>query len=113
MNNKIHTNNSEKKSQQKTEECKTLCAHSWNSIYNNFHPIRRLPSITISIILISFLFFTGYVNARTSGKKTVSKQPETLSNLHNKTNDLLTKEAFSNDNMNQKTFMQITILSNN
>jgi hypothetical protein len=110
MNSKIHNDNSE----QKDNGCKALCTHSWNSIYNNFHPIRRLPSVTISIVSISFLLFTGYVNTNTPGKNTVSKELHTLGNLHNNTNDTLTKETFSDDDkINQKTFMQITILSNN
>jgi hypothetical protein len=110
MNSKIHNDNL----QQKNNECKALSTHSWNSIYNNFHPIRRLPSVTISIVSISFLFFTGYVNTKASGKNITNKQLHTLGNLHNNTNDLLTKETFSDDDkMNQKTFMQITILSNN
>jgi len=110
MNSKIHNDNS----QQKDNGCKALCLHSWNSIYNNFHPIRRLPSVTISIVSISFLLFIGYVNTKAAGKNTDSKQLHTLGNIHNNTNNSLTKETFSDDDkMNQKTFMQITILSNN
>jgi hypothetical protein len=97
-------------SQQKNDECKTLCAHSWSSIYNNFHPIRRLPSITICIVLISLLSFTDFVNTKNTGKTLANKRAQLFVHQRNKTNMPLAKEA---DNIAQKAFMQITILSNN
>jgi hypothetical protein len=106
----IHTTTSDIISKQENNECKTVCAHSWSSIYNNFHPIRRLPSITICIVLISLLSFTDFVNTKTTGKTIANKRAQLFVHAHNKTNTSLAKES---DNMNQKTFMQITILSNN
>jgi hypothetical protein len=118
MNKEIYTNNNSTNNlQQKADGCGTTCTHSWNSIYNNFHPVRRLPSVTICMILISFLFFTGYVNTKKSGSTINSQvQPQSLSDQHTKTSDSFTTELSSEvkeNNMGQQTFMQITILSNN
>lgn len=119
MNKEIYNNNSANNLQQKVQGASAPCKHSWNSIYNNFHPIRRMPSVTICIILASFLFFTGYVNTKKSGSNIqhTQLQLQTLSaTQHNKTITPFTKELSSEvkeDNMAPLTFMQITILSNN
>jgi hypothetical protein len=116
MNQEINNNNSANTSQQKPDGNKVACKHSWNSIYNNFHPVRRLPSVTICIILVSFLFFTGYVNTKDSAKNIRTIQSQTLSDEHNKINAPLTTELSSDvkeNNVHQQTFMQITILSDN
>lgn len=34
----------------------------WYSIYNNIHPGNRLPSVSMSIVLLAILFLTGYLN---------------------------------------------------
>ena len=116
MNKEINNTNSGNTSQLKPDGSSAACTHSWNSIYNNFHPIRRLPSVTICIVLVSFLFFTGYVNTKNSGS-TISHTPsQTLSDQPNKNKGVLTTELSSEakeNNMGQQTFMQITILSNN
>jgi len=116
MNKETNNTNSPNTSQQKPDGCSTPCTHSWNSIYNNFHPIRRLPSVTICIVLVSFLFFTGYVNTKKTGTAIGHIQPQTLSDQPNKNKGILTTELSSEvkeNTMGQQTFMQITILSNN
>lgn len=45
----------------------------WYSIYNNMHPGNRLPSVSMSIILIGFLFLVGYLN--TDVNKETAKTP--------------------------------------
>jgi hypothetical protein len=116
MNKEINNTNSGNTSQLKPDGSSTACTHSWNSIYNNFHPIRRLPSVTICIVLVSFLLFTGYVNTKKTGS-TISHAPsQTLSDQPNKNKGILTTELSSEvkeNSMGQQTFMQITILSNN
>jgi hypothetical protein len=114
--NKEINNNIDNISQQKPDGCSTVCTHSWNSIYNNFHPIRRLPSVTICIVLVSFLFFTGYVNTKNAGNTFTHVQSQTLGDQPNKTKSVLTTELSpkaNENNLGQQTFMQITILSNN
>jgi hypothetical protein len=65
----------------------------WKSFYNNFHPIRRLPSATMSIILISSLLFLSYVNTNQPAKNTVPDQSQTGNNYNgnvpNKTSFLI------------------------
>jgi hypothetical protein len=37
----------------------------WHSIYNNFHPSRKWPSVVMSVTLIASLLLTGYLNTKT------------------------------------------------
>lgn len=37
----------------------------WNSVYNNLHPSRKWPSISMCIVLLSALLMTGYLNTKT------------------------------------------------
>ena len=46
----------------------------WYSVYNSMHPGNRLPSVSMSIILIGFLFLVGYLNTNVS-KDSVIKEP--------------------------------------
>ena len=36
----------------------------WHSVYNNLHPGRKWPSISMCIVLLSTLFLVGYLNTR-------------------------------------------------
>jgi|GEM_PF-6263422 hypothetical protein len=112
MNKEIYNNNSTNNTQQNPDNSTTTCQHSWSSIYNNFHPVRRLPSVTICFVLASFLFFTGYVNTKNSNH---SQSP--ISGNQHKITDPLTTELSSdkqdNNSVHQRTFMQMTILSDN
>jgi hypothetical protein len=115
MNKEIYNNNSINNTQQ-TPDSKTPCQHSWSSIYNNFHPVRRLPSITICIILASFLFFTGYINSKNSTEIIRPTQTGISGNQHDKTTTSLTTELpldKQGNNVHQRTFTQMTILSDN
>ncbi len=43
----------------------------WHSVYNNLHPGRKWPSISMCIVLLTTLFLVGYLNTRdTHGKIT-------------------------------------------
>ncbi|MFT3681778.1 MAG: hypothetical protein QM791_16015 [Ferruginibacter sp.] len=44
----------------------------WNSIYNNFHPSRKWPSVVMSITLITSLLMVGYLNTNTKHNIPVS-----------------------------------------
>jgi hypothetical protein len=115
MNKEIYNNNSTNNTQQNPDNSKTICQHSWSSIYNNFHPVRRLPSVTICIVLASFLFFTGYVNTKNSGD-IISHSQSPISGNQHKITDPLTTELSSDkqdNNAHQRAFMQMTILSDN
>lgn len=48
----------------------------WYSIYNNMHPGNRLPSVSMCIVLLGLLFFTGYLNTRPVSNHNV--QPATI-----------------------------------
>lgn len=41
----------------------------WYSIYNDMHPGNRLPSVSMTVVLIGFLFLVGYLNTADSAKK--------------------------------------------
>lgn len=61
--NKHNIENFERFLREKTDEFKMYPSKRvWYSIYNNMHPGNRLPSVSMSIILIGFLFLVGYLN---------------------------------------------------
>lgn len=117
MNKEIYTTNSDNSQQQKTDGSNAACSKCcWSSIYNNFHPVRRLPSITICMIVSAFLFFTGYSNSRSTGKP-ITTPVKTIATQYNEINDLFSFkmngsiiDQIKEENMNQG--LQI-ILSNN
>src|SRR5674476_968054 len=45
----------------------------WHGIYNDLHPGRRWPSITMSLLLISALIVIGHLNTNTGSKTLNSK----------------------------------------
>ena len=51
----------------------------WYSIYNNMHPGNRLPSVSMCIVLLGVLFFTGYLNTRPVSPAAHSQQATTAS----------------------------------
>jgi hypothetical protein len=69
--NKYNIENFERFLRDKTDEFRMYPSKRvWYSIYNNMHPGNRLPSVSMSIILIGFLFLVGYLN--TENKNTAS-----------------------------------------
>lgn len=46
----------------------------WYSIYNNMHPGNRLPSVSMSIVLVGFLFLIGYLNTADSSQTNTRNQ---------------------------------------
>ncbi|HMO61395.1 MAG TPA: hypothetical protein PKC39_00430 [Ferruginibacter sp.] len=44
----------------------------WNSIYNNFHPGRKWPSVAMCIGLITTLLMVGYLNTNSTHSKTAT-----------------------------------------
>lgn len=74
--NKYNIENFERFLREKTDEFRMYPSKRvWYSIYNNMHPGNRLPSVSMSIILIGFLFLIGFLNTTdthrlsTSGNK--------------------------------------------
>ncbi len=58
----------------------------WHSLYNNFHPSRRWPSIAISLLLMGSLLTLGYLNTNETGYNGLLKKNNT-----NKTAQLSTQ----------------------
>ncbi len=57
----------EKFIQQQSDEFKMYPSKKvWYSIYNNFHPSRKWPSISMCIVLLSALLMIGYLNTKTN-----------------------------------------------
>ncbi len=50
----------------------------WYSIYNNMHPGNRLPSVSMSVVLLCLLFVTGYLNTRPAKNERLNTTPSTL-----------------------------------
>ncbi len=46
----------------------------WHGIYNDMHPGRRWPSITISLLLVISIVFVGYINTHNDKALVASKQ---------------------------------------
>ncbi len=51
----------------------------WHGIYNDMHPGRRWPSVTIALLLIISIVFVGYINTH-NDKKLIESQVQTAAN---------------------------------
>jgi hypothetical protein len=93
MKKNFYNNNFESLLKEKLDEFKMLPSKkNWHSIYNDLHPDKRWPSITISLLLITTLSFVGYFNTTPANKQTtinnnnIKTNPTTLiANTDNKT----------------------------
>ena len=50
----------------------------WHGIYNDLHPGRRWPSITISLLLIFILLGVGYLNTNNSAQPASANSKKTI-----------------------------------
>ncbi len=67
MEHKFYTDNFERLLREQTDNFKMQPSKKvWQGIYNNVHPSRRLPSILMSLVLITSLLLLGYLNTRNS-----------------------------------------------
>ncbi|MEO6639478.1 MAG: hypothetical protein ABIN25_14455 [Ginsengibacter sp.] len=68
----------------------------WHGIYNDMHPGRRWPSITISLLLVLSIVFVGYINSH-SDKVLVAANQQNLTkdNIINKEQSGLMNENLS------------------
>jgi hypothetical protein len=74
--NKYDIENFENFLREKTDEFRMYPSKRvWYSIYNNMHPGNRLPSVSMTIVLIGFLFLVGFLNTSdvTKEKNTAAK----------------------------------------
>ena len=62
----------------------------WHGIYNDLHPGRRWPSVTISLLLIFILLGVGYLNTHNSAQPASSVSKKTIA-LNNSLVNLQTK----------------------
>ncbi len=69
MENNFYTDDFERLLKEKSDEFRMYPSKRvWHSIYNNLYPGRKWPSIAISLVLISTLFFVGYWNSTANNK---------------------------------------------
>ncbi|HOZ77166.1 MAG TPA: outer membrane beta-barrel protein [Ferruginibacter sp.] len=62
--------NFEKFLREKTDEFRMYPSKRvWYSIYNDMHPGNRLPSISMTVVLIGFLFLIGFLNTTETAKE--------------------------------------------
>lgn len=54
----------------------------WHGIYNDMHPGRRWPSITVSLLLVISIVFVGYINTH-NDKTLINSQLQTLAENEN------------------------------
>jgi len=54
----------------------------WHSVYNNLHPGRKWPSISMCIVLLTTLFLVGYLNTR-DARGTIAQTQLTNTNIAN------------------------------
>jgi Outer membrane protein beta-barrel domain len=73
---KHNIENFEKFLREKTDEFRMYPSKRvWYSIYNDMHPGNRLPSISMTVVLIGFLFLVGYLNTtETANRNNAGKQ---------------------------------------
>lgn len=78
----------------------------WNSIYNNFHPGRKWPSVAMSIALISALLVVGYLNTNSRHSIDNSVKAEKSSSLADNSGNktLVDKSTLTKNNTSLKTF---------
>ncbi len=83
MEHKFYTDDFERLLKEKSDEFRMYPSKRvWHSIYNNLHPGRKWPSIAISLVLISTLFFVGYWNSTAKQQNYITqKQPGGNNNL--------------------------------
>ncbi len=55
----------------------------WHSVYNNLHPGRKWPSISMCIVLLTTLFLVGYLNT-TDTRGTIAQSQLTNTNIANR-----------------------------
>ena len=63
MDNNFYTDDLERLLKEKSDEFRMYPSKRvWHSLYNDLHPSRRWPSVTISMLLVLVLMLTGYLN---------------------------------------------------
>lgn len=110
----MYSDNFEHMLKEKADEFKMYpSARVWHSIYNNMHPSRRWPSLTMSIVLIAMLLLLGYSNSNISTNQndntTIAAIPakkEKIVNLStlnsNKESGISTKQLLAVKNVNNE-----------
>ncbi len=81
MEHKFYTDDFERLLKEKSDEFRMYPSKRvWHSIYNNLHPDRKWPSITVTLLLVTVLFLIGYMNSndKTASEKLIAgiKQPQ-------------------------------------
>ncbi|UEG51162.1 hypothetical protein LK994_06700 [Ferruginibacter lapsinanis] len=83
MERRMNTDNFERMLREKADEFKMYpSARVWHSIYNNMHPSRRWPSLTMSIVLIALLMLIGYTNSEVTPNQSGKIAANNISSEH-------------------------------
>lgn len=119
--NKYNIDNFERFLRAKTDEFRMYPSKRvWYSIYNNMHPGNRLPSVSMSIVLIGFLFLIGYlhtdVSKETSSHKDIIAKTEQVAvaadkNLPSNTSTINAAIAGNITRQNQYAGLNVTNIS--
>jgi hypothetical protein len=65
MDRNFHSDDFERLLREKSDEFRMYPSKRiWHSIYNNIHPGRKWPSVAMSIMLVTALLLTGYLNTK-------------------------------------------------
>jgi hypothetical protein len=81
---------------EKTDEFRLYpTSRMWHSIYNNLHPSKKWPSITVTLILVSMLFLMGYWN---SSRKIDVTSNAKYSPSNTSSNAIVVQKLSNNDN---------------
>lgn len=71
----------------------------WNSVYNNLHPGRRWPSISMCIVLLTTLLLVGYLNSNTRSHNNIENTAHNATASNQTSNFLLNPFADSPSNI--------------
>ncbi len=115
MDSKYNIENFERFLREKSDEFRIYPSKRvWYSIYNNMHPGNRLPSISMSIILIFSLLLVGYLNTDTSNQWNNNRDNSILPEIRliKSPGDVPTpwKKYFSGSNQRQSSNQQIAFV---
>ncbi len=64
---------------EKTDQFELVAGRKiWSSIYNNIHPSRKWPSVSVCLLMLTFLFLIGHLNAPEIVSSEISTSAVTL-----------------------------------
>ena len=87
MERKFYTDSFEKLLKENADQFKMYPSNKvWHGLYNNLHPGRRWPSITISILFLFSLVIVGHLNTGNNRSQKILASNKTFKQVENKSN---------------------------